>query len=67
MINIDAILENADWTKQKWDLPPYKSKAFMEQLKFMGITLKKFKELPVYQFATQLGLIKNDKWDGEAI
>lgn len=47
--NIDADLENADWTKQTWDLPKYKSKEFMDWLRFSGMTLTQFKKLPVYQ------------------
>jgi len=58
MFNIDADLDNADWTKQGWDLPPYKSKAFMEQLKFMGMALADFKKLPVYKYAKAQGKIK---------
>jgi len=50
IINIDAILENADWTKTKWDLPKYKSKKFYDLLKAMDMTLTQFKKLPVYQF-----------------
>lgn len=50
VINIDADIENADWTKMTWDLPKYKSKAFYEYLKFSGMTLTQFKKLPVYQF-----------------
>ncbi len=48
-INIDADIENADWTKRTWDLPKYKSKEFMDWLKFSGMTLTQFKKLPVYQ------------------
>ena len=48
--NIDANLENADWTKMTWDLPKYKSKEFNEWLSQSGMTLTEFKKLPVYQF-----------------
>ncbi len=58
----DADLHNADWTKQTWDLPPYKSKAFLSYLQ--GRTLEDFRALPVYQHAVASGLIKNDIWDG---
>ena len=58
VLNIDANLENADWTKQKWDLPKYKSKEFMELLKFSGMTLEHFRTLPVYKFNLENGTIK---------
>lgn len=45
----DEPLENADWTKKTWDLPPYNSREFLDQLKFMGMTLEQFKKLPVYK------------------
>ena len=47
----DADLRNADWTKATWDLPPYKSPEFMALLQRLGITLAKFKTLPVFQFS----------------
>jgi len=50
VLNIDADLENADWTKQTWDLPKYKSDEFIEWLTQSGMTLTQFKKLPVYQF-----------------
>lgn len=53
-------LENADWTKQTWDLPPYKSKEFFEVVK----DLRAFKKLPVYAHAVRKGLIVNDRWVG---
>ena len=28
----------------------------------MGITLEEFRQLPVYKFAVENGLISNDKW-----
>lgn len=57
---VDDGLEQSDWTKQSWDLPPYKSKAFN------GIVpnLEAFKHLPVYLQAVKAGLIKNDEWAG---
>jgi len=58
VVNIDAITENADWTKQTWDLPEYKSKEFMDWLKFSGMTLAQFKKLPVYKFNLANGTIK---------
>lgn len=61
----DKDLKNADWPKRTWNLPPYKSKEFYEILEFSGMTLKHFKTLPVYMFAVEKGLIKNDQWAGE--
>ena len=58
ILNIDAILDNADWTKQSWDLPKYKSKEFMDWLKFSGMTLAHFKKLPVYKMNILSGNIK---------
>jgi hypothetical protein len=58
VLNIDAILENADWTKTKWDLPKYKSKEFYDWLKRMNMTLEQFKKLPVYKSNLKSGNIK---------
>ena len=62
MIRADAELENADWTKRTWDLPPYRSDEFMAYLKATGRTLKAFKKTPVYRHAVEKGLIVNDEW-----
>lgn len=64
MINIDADINNADWTKRTWDLPAYKSKEFMDFLKGTGSTLEEFRLLPVYRHAVKNGLIVNDCWIG---
>ncbi len=64
IINVDQDLHNADWTKQSWDLPPYKSKKFNDYLKTSGMTLDSFKRLPVYRSAVRKGLIVNDEWAG---
>lgn len=58
VLNIDAELENADWTKVKWDLPKYKSKAFYRVLKSMKMTISQFKKLPVYKWNLKAGNIK---------
>lgn len=49
LINLDEKLENADWTKQIWDLPPIGSKEFDEHLKSSGQTIDDIKHLPVYK------------------
>ncbi len=56
--DLDNNLENADWTKQSWDLPPYKSYEF-----FKAVTdLEAFRKLPVYKHAVEAGLIHDDEW-----
>jgi len=54
--NLDEDLENADWTKRTWDLPKYGSKEFDEFIAASGMTLSKFKELPVYRWMIESGL-----------
>jgi len=48
-MNIDKQIENADWIKQEWDLPIYKSEYFSELLKSVNMTFEDFKKLPVYK------------------
>lgn len=55
---VDDGLENADWTKQSWDLPPYKS----EEFNSVVTDLEGFKKTPVYANAVKKGLIVNDRW-----
>ncbi len=57
--NLDDSLVNADWTKTTWDLPPYKSKEFFQQV---GNDLASFRKLPVYAAAVAQGLIHDDEW-----
>lgn len=54
----DADIESADWTKQSWDLPPYKSPEFL----IVVPDLEAFRKLPVYKHAVQNGLIMDDEW-----
>lgn len=61
-VNIDGAQHNADWTKQTWDLPPYKSEEFMKLLR--NKTLEDFRKLPVYKHAVRKGLIVDDEWVG---
>jgi len=58
VFNIDANLENADWTKRTWDLPEYKSDEFYRLLKSMNMTLEQFKKLPAYKWNLKAGNIK---------
>lgn len=50
-IQIDADLENSDWTKQSYDLP--KGKELEEFLKLQDITMIEFKKLPAYYLPRQ--------------
>ena len=63
--NIDADPNNADWIKQSWNLPPYKSDKFYEWLEYSGITLEQFRDLPLYKNMVKKGLIKDDEWVGK--
>ena len=63
-IKLDNDLDNADWTKSTWRLPPYKSEEFMKHLEATGSSLDAFRELPVYKRAVSSGLIKDDEWVG---
>ena len=58
VVNLDADSESADWTKQSWDLPPYRSAEFMS----LFPDLDAFRKLPVYQYAVESGLILDDEW-----
>lgn len=49
---------------RKWDLPAYKSPAFMDALRVSGLTMEQFKETDVYQSAVFDGLIVDDEWVG---
>lgn len=42
----DAVPENADWTKQTWDLPDRDSEEFKELLRSWGMTEEEFDRLP---------------------
>ena len=58
--DLDADIENADWTKSTWDLPPYKSAEFFSI--FPVERLENFRQLPVYKAAVAAGLILDDEW-----
>lgn len=60
MINLDEDLENSDWVKRSWDLPPFGSDEFNQFLESTGQTLEHFKTLPVYKWAVERGEIKED-------
>ena len=46
IIQIDADLENSDWTKQSYDLPV--GEELEEFLALQGITMEEFEKLPAY-------------------
>ena len=58
VISIDGDGFNADWTKQGWDLPPYRSPEFMA----LYPDLDAFKTTPAYHHAVEQGLIHDDEW-----
>ena len=62
-MHLDDDIENADWPKRSWDLPPYKSEEFIAGL---SMSLEQFRTLPVYRHAVAAGLIKDDEWVGPA-
>lgn len=64
--DLDADLDNADWMKTTWDLPPYKSSDFLAAIG--GIDqLDDFRLLPVYAAAVAKGLIHDDEWVADYI
>jgi len=60
IINLDNSLDNADWTKKSWDLPPYKSLEFFQL--YPVDQLDEFRKSPQYQGAVEAGLIHDDEW-----
>lgn len=63
VVSLDADLANSDWSKQAWDLPPYRSPEFDA----MFPDLEAFKRLPVYKAACDAGLIIDDEWAADHI
>lgn len=59
-IDLDDTLENADWLRQTWTLPPYKSPEFMRAIEPQ--TIEQFQQLPLYKNAVEQGLIFDDEW-----
>lgn len=59
-ISPDADLNNADWTRQRWDLPAYKSPEFFQVVS--PDDLDAFRKRPVYKHAVAKGLIIDDEW-----
>lgn len=65
-VDMDANLEDADWTKQSWDLADYKSSEFFTQIGGYD-QLESFRKLPVYKHAVAAGLIVDDEWLGDYV
>lgn len=61
VVDVDEHLDNADWIKQEWDLPPYKSIEFFAAIGGED-ELDNFRLLPVYAAAVANGLIYDDEW-----
>jgi hypothetical protein len=57
-VNLDDSSENADWTKQSWDLPPYMSPGFLAIVP----DVEAFKKSQTYKNAERAGLILDDEW-----
>lgn len=51
VLDIDADLENSDWTKQTYDLPT--GKELEDLLKRNNMTMEEFKKLPAYYLPLQ--------------
>lgn len=50
MLEPDADLRNADWTKRTWDLGIDNADDLQAHLVQSGMTFEEFKRLPVYLF-----------------
>lgn len=48
-ISLDKDLHNADWTKQSWDAAPPGSSELKRYLRASGMTIAKFKQLPIFR------------------
>ena len=52
VVDLDADLANADWTKQSWDLLGFENAdQFRAWLKAQGMTVEEFKRLPAWTLA----------------
>lgn len=60
-ISPDEDLNDSDWTKTTWDLPPYMSPEFLQTVH----DLDAFKRSPTYNRAVEAGLIVDDEWVGD--
>ena len=60
-LNIDECPHNREWLHSRWNLAPYKSEAFYEELKQLGMTLSEFKLSPMYKRAVEEGKIDHER------
>ena len=63
VVSLDDTDDNADWTKQTWDLPPYMSPEFLS----IVTDLDAFRKSPTYKHAVAKGLILDDEWVGDSV
>lgn len=63
IVSVDEDIQSADWTKHTWDLPPYRSTAFLTLFPDLDL----FKTLPVYAAAVSNGLIHDDEWLADSV
>ena len=49
VLEVDRAIENADWTKQSWDLGIDNVPDLLAFLESTGTTVEEFKQLPVYK------------------
>lgn len=61
---IDNSDRNGDWMRASWDLSPYMSAAFMEEIEQAGVSIDEFRNMPMYIMAVQRGMIVDDEWTG---
>lgn len=62
-ISLDEDLNESDWTKTTWDLPPYMSPEFLS----LDLDLDAFRKSPTYKNAVDAGLIHDDEWVGDYV
>ena len=61
---IVGMTDEAEWPRRTWNLPPYKSQAFMQWVSERG-GLDWFRASFAYRWAVERGLIVDDEWDME--
>lgn len=51
MLDLDANIENSDWTKRfAWDIPATNADELLAYLAQVGMSVEHFKTLPVYRY-----------------
>ena len=59
-LNLDAKLENADWTKGSWGLGITTREELYAYLRGRGLSLAAFKRLPVWRNAERAGTLPRE-------